>query len=147
MMGAIGSPDATHSTEIVMVSPLQRVVAVVLFLLPTALAALGVGGIVVSSGLNQPIDAKIPIIGAQQGELADVRARLAEKSVFEGAGLARPHTLTALNFEVVPDGEGSGYIHITSRDRIREPALEFIIEVRWRNGSLRKKYSVLLEPK
>jgi len=39
------------------VSVLQRTVAVVLLALPTALWALGVGGIEVSSGLNQRFDA------------------------------------------------------------------------------------------
>ncbi len=130
-----------------MTSALQHVVAVILCLLPTVLWALGIGGIAVSSGLNQPFDAKIPIIGAKQGELADVSVRLAEKNVFERAGLVRPDTLTALKFAVVPTGDESGYIHITSRNDIREPALEFIMEVNWRNGSLRRKYSVLLQPK
>ncbi len=128
-----------------MVSALLRVVAVILCLLPTALWALGVGDIQVSSSLNQSFDAKIPIIGAKPGELVDVRANLAEKDVFERAGLTRPYTLSALKFAIVATGDESGYIHITSRDRMREPALEFIVEVKWRNGSLRRKYSVLLE--
>ncbi len=128
-------------------SALQRVVATILCLLPTALWALGVGSIQVSSGLNQAFDAKIPIVGAAQGELDEVRAKLAEKDIFERAGLARPHSLSALKFQVVSTGDSSGYIHITSRTGIREPALEFIVEVQSRNGSLRRKYSVLLEPR
>ncbi len=124
---------------------LQRVVVTMLCLLPTVLWALGVGGIEVSSGLNQAFDAKIPIVGAKQGELADVSARLAEREVFDRAGLARAHFLAALKFQVVSTGDNSGYIHITSRDGIREPALEFIVEVKSRSGSLRRKYSVLLE--
>ena len=132
-----------------MLSALKRIAAVILFLSPTVLWALGVGGIDVSSGLNQPFNAKIPIVGAKPGELVDVKVKLAEKDVFDSAGLARPHTLTLMKFAVVPtgDGDGSGYIHITSREGMREPALEFIIEVRWRNASLRRKYSVLLEPR
>jgi len=128
-------------------SVLQRVAAAILCLLPSALVALGIGGIEVSSGLNQAFDAKIPIVGAKQGEIADVSAKLADKDVFDRAGLERPHALAALKFQVVPDEDSSGYIHITSRDGMREPALEFIIEVKWRNGSLRRKYSVLLEPR
>ncbi len=124
---------------------LQRVVVTMLCLLPTVLWALGVGGIEVSSGLNQAFDAKIPIVGAKQGELADVSARLAERDVFDRAGLTRSYFLTALKFQVVSTGDGSGYIHITSRDGVREPALEFIVEVQSRSGSLRRKYSVLLE--
>ncbi len=125
----------------------QRVVATILCLLPTVLWALGVGGIEVSSGLNQAFDAKIPIVGAGQGELADVRVKLAEKDIFDRAGLARPRSLAALKFQVVSTGDSSGYIHITSRTGIREPALEFIVEVNSSSGSLRRKYSVLLEPR
>ena len=47
----------------------------------------------------------------------------------------------------MPTGDDSGYVHITSRESVREPALEFIIEVTWRNGSLQRKYGVLLERK
>ena len=130
-----------------MLRALQRILIMLLCLLPTPLAALGVGAMELSSGLNQPFDAKIPIIGAQPGELADVKAVLAAKDVFDRAGLARPYSLNALEFEVVPSVDGSGYIHITSRADMREPALEFIIEVKWRSGSLQRKYSVLLEPK
>ncbi len=123
----------------------QRVVATILCLLPTVLWALGVGGIEVSSGLNQAFDARIPIVGASQGELDDVRAGLAEKDIFDRAGLARPHSLSALKFQVVSTGDSSGYIHITSRTGIREPALEFIVELRSPGGNLWRKYSVLLE--
>ncbi len=132
-----------------MVSALKRIVAVILFLSPTVLWALGVAGIDVSSGLNQPFNAKIPIVAAKPGELADVKVKLAETDIFDSADLARPRVLTSMKFEVVAtgDGDGSGFIHITSRDAIREPALEFIIDVKWRHGSLRRKYSVLLEPK
>ena len=132
-----------------MVSVLKRIVAVILFLSPTLLWALGVGSIDVSSGLNQPFNAKIPLVGAKAGELEDVKVRVAEKEVLDAAGLARSNVLTLMKFEVVStgDGDGSGYIHITSRDGVREPALEFIIDVKWQNGSLRRKYSVLLEPR
>lgn len=130
-----------------MLKMFQRFVAVALCLAPTALAALGVGGLDVSSGLNQPFDAKIPLVGAQQGELIDVKARLAEKDVFTRAGLERPFQLSMLKFAIVPTGEASGYIHITSREGVREPAMEFIVEVKWPGGSLQRQYSVLLEPR
>ena len=42
---------------------LQRSVACIACLLPALAWALGVGGIDVSSGLNQPFDAKIAIVG------------------------------------------------------------------------------------
>lgn len=130
-----------------MVPAIYRSVALILCLLPAFAWALGVGAIEVSSGLNQPLDAKIPIVGAKPGDLDDVDARLAGEDIFARAGLARSYVLTQLKFAVVATGEDSGYIHVTSRDGIREPALEFIIDVKWRNGSLRRNFSLLLEPK
>jgi len=129
------------------VSAVQHVAAALLCLLPTTLLALGVGGMEVSSGLNQPLDARIPIVGARPGELADVSARLAEKKAFARAGLELPYALSTLKFLVVPTDDTSGYIHVTSPGDVREPAMEFIVEVQWPGGSLRRKYSVLLEPR
>ena len=126
---------------------IHRSVAFIACLLPALAWALGVGAIDVSSGLNQPFDAKIAIVGAKQGELQDVSAALAEPKAFEAAGLTRSIVLTRLKFEVVATGDDSGYIHVTSRDGIREPALEFIVDVKWGNGGGRPKYSVLLEPR
>lgn len=128
-------------------STIRRIAALWLLVLPVGAWALGVGGMEVSSGLNQPFDGRIPIVGAAPEELVDVRARLAEEDAFDRAGLARPYMLSKLRFLVVSDEDGSGYIHVTSREGIREPALEFIVEVEWRSGSLQRKYSVLLEPR
>lgn len=128
-------------------SALKHIAAVLLCTLSTSLWALGVGGLEVSSGLNQPFDARIPIFGAAEDELADVHARLAEPEVFDRAGVPRPYSLSRLKFLVVSADDGSGYIHVTSRDGIREPAMEFIVEVSWRNGRVQRKYSVLLEPR
>ena len=130
-----------------MMPALCRSLAVIVCLLPALAWALGVGAIEVSSGLNQPLDARIPIIGAKPGELAEVDARLAGEDVFARAGLPRSYALTRLKFQVVATGEDTGYIHVTSHDGIREPALEFIVDVRWRNGNLRRSFTVLLERK
>ena len=130
-----------------MVPALCRSLAVIVCLLPALAWALGVGAIEVSSGLNQPLDARIPIIGAKPGELAEVDARLAGEDVFARAGLPRSYALTRLKFQVVATGEDTGYIHVTSHDGIREPALEFIVDVHWRNGNLRRSFTVLLERK
>lgn len=148
-MASIERAGAVHLRETVVQCARQRVAALVLLIvLPGAAAALGIGDIEVASGLNQPFDARIAIFGAKPGEIFDVSARLADKDTFERAGLALPYSLTTLKFAVVPtEGGESGYIHITSRDGMREPALEFIVEVEWPRGSLQRKYSVLLERK
>jgi pilus assembly protein FimV len=125
----------------------RRVLTALLLLVPFAAAALGLGDIHVASGLNQPFDARIPIIGAKPGEIVDLSAALAEQQAFERAGLARPYSLNRLKFSVVAGEGDSGYVHVTSREAVREPALEFIIEVKWRNGSMQRKYGVLLERK
>ena len=145
-MESVGRPGAVHLRKTVSERARQPIAALLLLLvIPGTVSALGVGDIEVSSGLNQPFDARIPIFGAKPGEIFDVSARLSDEDAFERAGLARTYSLTTFKFTVVPTKDESGYIHITSRDAVREPALEFIIEVEWPRGSLQRKYGVLLE--
>lgn len=108
--------------------------------------AVGLGNIQVSSALNEPFAAKIPVVGASQEELINMTVRLAEPDTFARAGVDRSYVLTRLKFDVVDDGAGGAHIAVTSKDRIKEPALEFIVDVDWGKGQLRRSFGILLEP-
>ncbi|MDX1432492.1 MAG: hypothetical protein R3286_08580 [Gammaproteobacteria bacterium] len=123
------------------------VCASTLALAAAAVGAVGLGNIQVSSALNEPLAASIPVIGVTPEELVNMSVRLAEPKTFEDAGIARPYVLTKLRFEVKDDGNGKGHIAVTSRERIKEPSLEFIIDVEWGKGRLRRTYVVLMEPR
>lgn len=117
----------------------------VLALATSGVLAVGLGDIQVSSALNQPFAATIPVVGASAENLINMTVRLAEPKVFERAGIPRPFLLNRLRFEVVDDGNGNGRVVVSTRERVKEPTLEFIVDADWGKGRTRRSYSVLLE--
>ena len=116
-----------------------------LVILPLHASALGLGELKVDSMLNQKLDARIELVSVKMGDIINMDVRLAEPEVFEKAGLPRPFHLTKLRFEPVETAENAGYIRVTSKDRIKEPVLSFIVEVKWPNGTARRQYTVILK--
>lgn len=124
----------------------RAILASSLLLLVTANAwALGLGDIQSESHLNQPFEARIPLVSATTRELATLNVRLAPQAAFERAGLDTAPVLDELQFEIVTD-QGSPYIRVTTEEVVREPFLSFLIEARWGQGRLVREYTVLLDP-
>lgn len=118
-----------------------------LLLIPSAsVFALGLGGIRVESALNEPLDARVGLISVDQLTADDIRVRLAGPEVFGRAGMERPYLLSKLRFKPVIPDNGDPYIRVSSRDSIREPFLDFLLEVRWPGGSLVREFTILLDP-
>lgn len=109
-------------------------------------AALGLGGMRTQSALNQPFYAEIDLFDVKADELDAVKARLASREDFEQAGAERPHFLTRLAFTPMIGPNGQPVVQITSREPIREPYLDFLVEVLWPQGRLVKEYTVLMDP-
>jgi len=121
------------------------VVALLAFL-PGFAQALGLGQIDVQSGLNQPFSARIELLSATVEEMDSLRVGLADRETFGRAGMKRSADLLQLMFSVSDTGDGRPYILIKTRDPIREPFLEFIVEAAWVRGRLVRAYTVLLDP-
>ncbi|MDX1529590.1 MAG: hypothetical protein R3337_13260 [Gammaproteobacteria bacterium] len=120
-------------------------IIIALGLFPLHASALGLGELRVESMMHQKLNARIELVAVKMGDIINMDVRLAEPEVFEKAGLPRPFFLTKLRFEPVETAENAGYIRVTSKDRIREPVLSFIVEVKWPNGTARRQYTVLLK--
>jgi pilus assembly protein FimV len=129
-----------------MIRKLSLAVAVATALSPIGALALGLGEIHTRSALNQAFKADIDLLSINQEELQDVRVTLASREAFEQAGMDRPYLLTGLKFAPMLTPAGKPVISITSRDAIREPFLNFLIEVNWPKGRLVREYTVLLDP-
>jgi pilus assembly protein FimV len=121
-------------------------ITIALLVAPLHLFALGLGSIETSSGLNAPFEARIKLIGPTAQELSTLQVTLADNEAFRRAGVERPFYLTQLRFEIVESPRGPAFIRISSADPIREPFLNFLIEVNWSNGRLFREYTVLLDP-
>lgn len=125
----------------------KKAVALALsMLLPGAASALGLGALKAQSGLNQPFNGRIDILGATAGDFDTLSIKLAGPEAFERAGVLREAVLLSLKFEIVETPAGSDYIRVSSREPVREPFLNFLLELNWANGRLVREYTVLLDP-
>ncbi|MGY8813700.1 MAG: FimV/HubP family polar landmark protein [Gammaproteobacteria bacterium] len=107
---------------------------------------LGLGNIELISGLNQSFDARIELLSPTSSELDSLNIRVADIEAFDRAGIEWLIILNSLSFEVEINDSGPDYIKISSREAIREPFLNFLLEASWSSGRLFREYTVLLDP-
>ncbi|MBK1723766.1 FimV family protein [Thiocystis violacea] len=120
--------------------------AVTMVLAGTDVSALGLGGLRTQSALNQPYLGEIELREVRSDEIDSVSASIASQDAFTKAGVERYYYLTKLKFtpEVTP--QGRAVLRVSSKDPIREPYMDFLVEVVWPTGKLLKEYTILLDP-
>lgn len=107
--------------------------------------ALGLGEITQHSALNQPFNADIALEdagGLQEGELS---VSLATVDEFSRAGVERVFFLNDLKFTPILRGNRS-LIRVTSSKPVKEPFLNFLVQLNQPNGRLLREYTVLIDP-
>lgn len=115
------------------------------FLYSGMVPALGLGEITLHSALNQPLEAEIELL--QVGDLGaeDMRIGLASAEVFGRAGVERLFFLNDLRFTPLLHGSRR-VIRVASNRPVREPYLNFIVELARPGGQILREYTVLLDP-
>jgi|25BtaG_2_1085352.scaffolds.fasta_scaffold00907_4 pilus assembly protein FimV len=108
--------------------------------------ALGLGEIELQSYLNEPLDAEIALPESRGVNPADVFVNVAPEQAYERVGLDRNQFLSKLRFQVVTRNDGSLAVNVSSREPLREPYLNFLLEMTWPNGRLMREYAVLVDP-
>jgi pilus assembly protein FimV len=106
---------------------------------------LGLGDITLRSALDQPLAAEIRLRGVGDLNPSQILVGLGSAGDFERAGVERVYMLSDIQFEVQLDGEGNGVVRLSSDGPIREPYLDFVVEVRWPTGRVLREYTVLLD--
>ena len=109
-------------------------------------AALGLGDIELKSALNQPLVAEIELLSATPAEMEELKVSLAAPDAFAKAGIDRPLFLTKFRFDVTRNAQGKPVLMVTSRKPVREPFLDFMLELSWSKGRLLREYTVLIDP-
>jgi uncharacterized coiled-coil protein SlyX len=107
--------------------------------------ALGLGDITLHSALNQPLSADIALVdvgGLEEGELS---VSLATADEFSRAGVERVLFLNNLKFTPVLRGNRS-VIRVTSSKAVKEPFLDFVVQLNQPNGRVLREYTVLIDP-
>ena len=108
--------------------------------------ALGLGEIKQFSDLNQPLNAEIPLLSA--GDLAEyeVLASLASNKEFEKVGVERLFFLNKIKFKTERDKNDQIIIRVSTNGPVKEPFLNFVVELNWPNGRILREYTLLLDP-
>ena len=108
--------------------------------------ALGLGEITLHSALNQPLNAEIQLLAVGDGMTAsDIKVALAPADAFNRAGVDRVYFLNDLRFSPLLRG-GKSVVRVVSNQPVREPYLNFIVELKRPGGQLLREYTVLLDP-
>ncbi len=108
--------------------------------------ALGLGEIKVTSALNEPLKAEIKLLQVRKLNPLQIQPRMANLDEFALAGLNKSGFLSNVSFQVKVNPDGSGTIFLNSDRPVREPFLNFLVEVNWPNGRLVREYTLLLDP-
>ncbi len=129
-----------------MKGPRKTLLASSILVIPTLAQALGLGGIEVKSGLNEPLNAEIQVIQSAPGEADGLAVALASAEDFARVGIDRSRMEMPLSFAVGKSSSGQAVIKVTSAAPVKEPFLNFLLEVNWSKGRLLREYTVLLDP-
>ncbi|RJG13795.1 peptigoglycan-binding protein LysM [Pseudomonas cavernicola] len=108
--------------------------------------ALGLGEVTLKSALNQPLVAEIELVEVRDLTSNELIPNLASPEEFNKAGVDRQYFLTDLKFTPVLKPNGKSVIRVTSSKPVREPYLNFLVEVLWPSGRVLREYTLLLDP-
>ena len=108
--------------------------------------ALGIGEVQVQSALSQPLRAQIPLSDVGDLGAGEVLVRLASAEDYLKAGIERSQFLGDLQFSPELRAAGGSVIRVTSRQPVREPYLNLLLEVTWPNGRQLREFNLLLDP-
>ncbi len=113
---------------------------------PLVAQALGVGNIELKSALNEPLNADIALLSVSPEDLDSLTVVLAGEDIFQRMGIERSEFLSDLRFRIVERAAGQFVINVSSPGPVKEPFLNFLIEIDWRNGRLLREFTVLVDP-
>ncbi len=125
----------------------KRILLLALFLFVAGfqpvVQALALGELELKSHLNQPLNVVIPLVFSKESELAELKLSISSPEG-QSSGLQARHNLKV---EVVDNNGNQPYLKISSKNTLREPALRFVLDMRWSNGRIQREYSILLDPR
>ena len=125
---------------------LRCLCALLLIAAPMAVQALGLGRLVVNSGLDEPLNGQIELISPTSQEIKTLKTTLASREDFDIAGVERNALLFDITYSVIQHSNGQYFIKLATHKPVREPFVHFLINVEWNGGRLIREYSALLDP-
>jgi pilus assembly protein FimV len=113
---------------------------------PLSVQALGFGGVKLKSSLNEKLNAEVALLSANANDVQSLTIKLATEEAFLRSGIDRTALLNKLKFKVKQRANGDYYIHLTTSETVREPFMNFLLEMNWKNGRMLREYTMLIDP-
>ncbi|OJA04737.1 FimV family protein [Halomonas sp. QHL1] len=111
---------------------------------PIALAV-GLGQASVSSYLDAPLDASIPLLESSDYALDDIRVSVAEQSAFASAGLEWTPLAASVRVQV-QEQQGRRQVSLSSEQPMVEPWLELLLTIEYPGGQQSRDVTLLFDP-
>jgi pilus assembly protein FimV len=138
--------DHMHQTRLGQIWVRRVVCGLALVCLPALAQAVGLGRLVVHSGLDEPLNAEIELLAPTAQELKTLTAVLAPRAYFDAAGIDRPPHLLTIKYNVSKHSDGRHVLQLVTDQALREPFLHFLLQVEWAGGRLVREFTALLDP-
>ena len=116
-----------------------------LIFISNTLLALTLSKIQVNSKQDEPLNAIIDVIYSKGDKASILKPAIASKENYEANGLSRLpiHSDIQIRLE---DGAKGGRIFLVSKDIVKDPFLDLLIQIDSEKGRVYKEYTVLLDP-
>ncbi len=108
-------------------------------------SAVGLGEIQLQSAMNEPLRAEIALINIGDLNESQIAAKLASPEDFNQAGIEREFQLADIRFKVDLSNHANPVIRVSSQRPMKEPYLNFLLELRWTSGRLLREYTLLMD--
>ena len=118
-----------HQTRLGQIWVRRVVCGLALVCLPALAQAVGLGRLVVHSGLDEPLNAELELLAPTAQELKTLTAVLAPRAYFDAAGIDRPPHLLTIKYNVSKHSDGRHVLQLVTDQALREPFLHFLLQV------------------
>ena len=119
--------------------------ALSLVLLSSSSWALGFGDITVASKLGDNFTASIPITDTADLEIEQIKVSNATTEIYKLLNVENSFIYQSFKLNV-SNVDGKLVLNITTTDSIREPYLNFVIQMKWPSGQINKEFKVFIDP-
>lgn len=126
-----------------------KTIAIMLFTLIVLKAeALGLGDLVIHSKLGQPLQADIPIIQNSTAPILEdeIKTNIADQARHTRANIDSTYARQHIDFDLKRDQSDTLILKLSSRLPIKEPIINFLLDISWQTGRLIKEYVLLIDP-
>lgn len=103
------------------------------------------GKLSVFSSLGDPLNAEIDVLPSSPEEVETLAASLASDDVYLEQGVQRTSAQADIQLSILQKEDGI-VVKITTNQPVSEPFLDIIVSLAWKDGSLSREYTLLLDP-